>query len=323
MDKTVSAKIGVKKECSKDIKLEINIDRDTKNNSGSPEILDTILKKISNSDIFICDITLINNSLFSKIFKTRLTSNPNVLIELGYAIKQLGWERIVCIDNTEYGRTELLPFDIRGHRITTFSTKKNNYKSEFKKKLSLSISSIIKDYDGIIERFTIGKLAYHDKEIFLEISNFCTEKLLNDSISSAVNSLFSNCYYYSKWDGLIQFYEKTSNHFLNSSNDENYQMFLHALDKFRMLCSKEFVDENKVETSLYDYNEAGIEITKELRFEILQKERFRAHKASFSNETQQESEKRIKILQNELYLAGELVKGNYKNFVLNYKKSQL
>jgi hypothetical protein len=46
--------------------------------------------------------------------------NPNVLLELGYAIKALGWERIVLVMNTEFGEPTVLPFDLRSRRITTY-----------------------------------------------------------------------------------------------------------------------------------------------------------------------------------------------------------
>ena len=45
--------------------------------------------------------------------------NPNVMVELGYAVKTLGWERIICLCNTDYGNQ--YPFDIAHNRITGFS----------------------------------------------------------------------------------------------------------------------------------------------------------------------------------------------------------
>src|SRR6185312_9299853 len=66
-----------------DITLEVNLDRDTLNQSGSPEIANTIFEKIFQSDIFICDTTLINNTWLNRQIKTRLTPNPNVMMELG------------------------------------------------------------------------------------------------------------------------------------------------------------------------------------------------------------------------------------------------
>ena len=86
----------------------------------------TIFEKISKADIFICDLTTINSS----DTKNRKVSNPNVLVELGYAIAELGWERIILLFNKEFGVfPQDLPFDIDRHRTTPFSIKDKTDKS--------------------------------------------------------------------------------------------------------------------------------------------------------------------------------------------------
>jgi len=42
--------------------------------------------------------------------------NPNVLIELGYAISKLGSDRLICVMNTAYGMPDDLPFDLKHKR---------------------------------------------------------------------------------------------------------------------------------------------------------------------------------------------------------------
>jgi hypothetical protein len=102
------------KNLSKDnsITLELSLDRDTKNKPGTPPIVETIFSKIEKCAIFLCDLTIIND-----IEKDKATPNPNVLIELGYAIAAIGYSRIICIMNTAYGdpeqNIEILPFNIR------------------------------------------------------------------------------------------------------------------------------------------------------------------------------------------------------------------
>lgn len=106
--------------------IKIDADRDTKSKLGSPDITKTIFEKIDESDLFIADITMINKSKYKCLRnKKRATPNPNVLIELGYAAKSLGWERIICVYNTDYSPLESLPFDLRQHRITSYSINKN------------------------------------------------------------------------------------------------------------------------------------------------------------------------------------------------------
>ncbi|MBW2936497.1 nucleotide-binding protein [Aureisphaera sp. CAU 1614] len=96
--------------------IRIVLDEATRGTAGSPNIPLTIFSKIDACDIFICDVTTIN---FDQTGKK--TPNPNVLIELGYAVSTLGWERIILLYNTDYGNfPNDLPFDIDRHRATTF-----------------------------------------------------------------------------------------------------------------------------------------------------------------------------------------------------------
>jgi len=113
---------------SKNIKY--NLDQATRDLPGSPNIVDSIFNKIDNSDIFICDIspvTIINEK--------KAIPNPNVLIELGYAVKILGWDNVICVCNLNEIKIEQLPFDIRQKRITSYTLKSGDKKSNESKKL--------------------------------------------------------------------------------------------------------------------------------------------------------------------------------------------
>ena len=112
--------------------LHIIIDKATSNLPGSPHIPSAIFDKISSADAFICDITTINKEAIETIKNLQATEgrtkpqevrtvpNPNVMIELGYAIALLGWERIIMLFNTSYGDLKDAPFDIVGNRITDY-----------------------------------------------------------------------------------------------------------------------------------------------------------------------------------------------------------
>ena len=99
----------------------LRVDEDTAGVAGWPEITSTILDKIDHCEVFVADITPINGprSTF------RLTPNPNVLFELGYALATgLGRIRIICVVNSSYlpeSEIKELPFDIRGSRPLSFS----------------------------------------------------------------------------------------------------------------------------------------------------------------------------------------------------------
>lgn len=92
------------------------VDHDTQNVPGSPDIVQTIFGKIDAAHVFVADVSLVTDP-----DKTRPCPNPNVLIELGYAIKALGESGIILVMNTAFGGPELLPFDLKTKRVTTYN----------------------------------------------------------------------------------------------------------------------------------------------------------------------------------------------------------
>ena len=123
--------------------IEPVIDRDTAGIPGSPSIITSITDKIAKSDLFICDISIINQS-----FEGKKSPNPNVLIELGYASAMLGWDRIIMVQNIAFGGQEQLPFDIRGRRIIDYyldesSNLKDDEKQKFFNKLANVFNSAL------------------------------------------------------------------------------------------------------------------------------------------------------------------------------------
>ncbi len=133
---------SIEKACSKiksegGIAVEPVVDRDTLGLSGAPNISEAILSKIRDADAFIADVSLINTRPSQEVIDTdaeldiynlenpnyrfRPTPNPNVLIELGYALSHLGNEAIILIINTHYGSIEQLPFDLRSLRTLSYS----------------------------------------------------------------------------------------------------------------------------------------------------------------------------------------------------------
>ncbi len=120
----------------------VEVDRDTEGIAGSPDIGDSIYMKIDRADIFVADVTIIN-----KDWSGRKMPNPNVMIELGYAIKALGWERIVLLYNRECGSVESQPFDINHQRMTGYSLQEEK-KAEARNRIISNIAatiSILKD----------------------------------------------------------------------------------------------------------------------------------------------------------------------------------
>lgn len=136
--------------------IKFSIDLATRGLPGSPDIVDAIFKKIENSSIFIADITPITT------LGEKGIPNPNVLIELGFAVNVLGWDNIICINNRAYGNVEKLPFDIKQRRITTYKLDKIKDKDKQERALTnifdIAIASIQEtqsEYDEITEIFKL------------------------------------------------------------------------------------------------------------------------------------------------------------------------
>jgi hypothetical protein len=100
------------------VNVEPVIDRDTAGVAGSPEISQTIFSKIEQSQALVVDVSIINPGADG-----RPTPNPNALLELGFGAKALGWERIVMVFNTAFGRIEDLPFDLRMRRVLPYEAR--------------------------------------------------------------------------------------------------------------------------------------------------------------------------------------------------------
>lgn len=150
------------KNLKKDIeyRLEINIDRDTKSKLGTPDITESIFDKINKCDFFIADISIIN----SKSRKYRKTPNPNVLVELGYAAKKLGWNKIICVFNTEFGKISDLPFDLRNRRILPYEFNSENKLSAKRNVEKIFYSALMENYKTTA--FSYELLDYYNSDIY-------------------------------------------------------------------------------------------------------------------------------------------------------------
>ena len=82
------------------------------------DIAATILRKVERSAVFVADVTTV-----ARPDKGWALQNPNVLIELGFAMKALTPERVVLVANEALGfKPKGLPFDIHHRRDPRSST---------------------------------------------------------------------------------------------------------------------------------------------------------------------------------------------------------
>ena len=126
--------------------FSIIVDDATRDMSGSGDIVKNIFDKVKNADIFIGDITIINNS---DNVGNRPVPNPNVMIELGYALAHLGEDRIIMPFNTFYGKMADRPFDIITNRCLDYKYDFNperdkNYRTSGKSDLTKNLFQAIK-----------------------------------------------------------------------------------------------------------------------------------------------------------------------------------
>ncbi|MFN8255730.1 MAG: hypothetical protein U0W24_08585 [Bacteroidales bacterium] len=224
---------------SEKLNLEVAVDRDTKGVTGTPDIASTIFSKIDNSNIFIADISIVNPDSTK-----RKTPNPNVLIELGYAAKTLGWCNIICIFNTEFGKIEELPFDLKFRRPILYKIINSKNKTADRKIL---IDRIKNELIAILEQETkkdeikiyikkqidnqINRICNHLFKIFYGYSNIYSLQSIHDMLKLTLidiqKILFERNYIgftvFKEWKGYIEKLKETLKHpFFIQNQEPNY-----------------------------------------------------------------------------------------------------
>ena len=124
--------------------IEAVRDEATKDTTGSPNIVTTLFSKIDECDLFVADVSLCFTGDVKKEQDGRElikhSPNPNVLIELGYAVRILNWEHVICVCNTDYGTD--FPFDIAQNRRLPYSLE-GKMKADVRREVAKSIYSDI------------------------------------------------------------------------------------------------------------------------------------------------------------------------------------
>lgn len=117
------------------------IETATRDVKGAVDIADTIIEKIDQSDAFIADVSIIGEVNGKKV------SNPNVMYELGYAAKVIGWDKIILIANKNTTpETRHLPFDIMTRLVML-----NNMTKADKSLMTNELRRIILGYEVVSE----------------------------------------------------------------------------------------------------------------------------------------------------------------------------
>lgn len=103
------------RELSHEFDEAIRPDSGTEGVGGIEDIHVTILKKLETTDLAVFDVTPV-----SKTPSGKLLPNPNVMLELGFALSALGADRIALVLNASHGGQGELPFDIRNRPNIAF-----------------------------------------------------------------------------------------------------------------------------------------------------------------------------------------------------------
>lgn len=160
---------------SDSITVEAVMDRDTAGVGGTPGISETIFQKIRNCDVFVGDVSIVDATKSRKDagFIRALTAavagvvlehatradrqikrpapNPNVLLELGYAAANIGWNRVILVQNTAYGDISALPFDLRGRRVVPFNLSSRESRVDHRARLREELGIALKRaLDGML-----------------------------------------------------------------------------------------------------------------------------------------------------------------------------
>jgi hypothetical protein len=143
--------------------LEASVDRDTFQVPGAPNIAEVIYAKIDRAAAFVCDVSMV-----TMVGERRPSPNPNVLLELGYAMRALGDKRLVLAINEHVGGKENLPFDLRSKRILPFladpkagGQQRAATKRELSNDLVLALCQIFEDAaTGNVARKLVNTLNY-------------------------------------------------------------------------------------------------------------------------------------------------------------------
>lgn len=227
------------KRINRDIQIEIALDRDTKGTTGSTDIADEILRKINSASIFIADITIVNNSIINRFLKKEKYPNPNVLIELGYAVRKIGWDRIIMLHNNKYSKIEELPFDLRHRRILSFS----DVTDELEKDLYSAIKIITNKESSIIPNKDAEES--HDIKVFDRIMIEVPE----DNLENILSIIANTGYYEYKNTRFIIYVDdemnKPKNQFLNTKIQKSKISFGEALSNLSVFMNLNFSPDSR------------------------------------------------------------------------------
>lgn len=92
---------------------------------------------------------------------------------MGYAAKKLGWDRVICIFNTEFGKISDLPFDLRNRRILTYELNSENKVDVRKNVEKIFYNTLMENYKKTV--FSNELIDYYNSDIYLTLLRIITD----------------------------------------------------------------------------------------------------------------------------------------------------
>lgn len=124
----------------------VKLDSDTKGAPGMCDIPNTILRKIRKSHIFLADLTIVGKTDPVTLpgrpepEEQKLLPNANVVFELGYAARKLGFDAMIGVMNEHYGEVEGQVFDIKRRSCMKYNAAPEHDKKQLEK-ITTTLSS--------------------------------------------------------------------------------------------------------------------------------------------------------------------------------------
>jgi hypothetical protein len=219
----INSAIGrIQQDLPDEIDLALRLDCDTANRAGAIDIANTILEKIQSSSMIVADVTPVIQDTTSG----RYYPNPNVMLELGYGARALGWSKVVGIYNNHTAndpiKPEDLPFDIRHRRLSSYSCSDKSQKKLASKHLGdffvAAIRAVIEEISsGVFDQNLQNEPLRRTKDLRLlrqilcHINRNALDQYCEDGLS---NRLYDDCnYFWLGFEALVcsshfRFYDK-------------------------------------------------------------------------------------------------------------------
>ena len=156
----VAIDIAIQKFASEGI--DVSLDFGFRGTPGTPLLIEEMLRKSSEADMVIVDLTFTSSKAwheskkwkvcgkeirFLEIKSDKKSSNPNVLLETGYAWAKKGTYRTLVVMNEAFGSPDELPVDLKGFRWgITYNLNEKTYdkRKEVRKQLANDLYIAIK-----------------------------------------------------------------------------------------------------------------------------------------------------------------------------------